>query len=49
MLVNLAWCLLPVWVRVLKEENFASGMRAMTLHRQLPFLLKCKQDKPSKE
>jgi hypothetical protein len=45
-------CLLPGWVRVhyaLKEEIFASGMRAMTLHRQLPFLLKCKQDKPSKE
>jgi hypothetical protein len=36
-----AWCLLPVWVRahyVLKEEFFASGMLAMTNHRQVQFL-----------
>jgi hypothetical protein len=35
-----AGCLLPVWVRahyVLKEEFFASGMLAMTNHRQVQF------------
>jgi hypothetical protein len=37
----LSRCLLPVWVRahyVLKEEFFASGMLAMTNHRQVQFL-----------